>query len=62
MKNITKILTTLLVSFLMFSCNAQNKTSLTADEFEKSISAKDLVQVLDVRTPGEYYSGHISKD
>ena len=60
MKNITKILTTLLVSFLMFSCNAQNKISLTADEFEKAISAKDLVQVLDVRTPGEYYSGHIS--
>lgn len=60
MKNITKILTTLLVSFLMFSCNAQNKISLTAEEFEKAISDKDAVQVLDVRTPGEYYSGHIS--
>lgn len=60
MKNITKTLATLLVSFLIFSCNAQNKTSLTADEFENAISASDSVQVLDVRTPGEYNSGHIA--
>ncbi len=60
MKNKAKIFTTLLISCLIFSCNAQNKTSLTAEEFEKAISTKDSVQVLDVRTPGEYYSGHIS--
>ncbi len=60
MKNITKLFTTLIISLLILSCNAQNKTSLTAVEFEKAISDKDAVQVLDVRTPGEYYSGHIA--
>jgi rhodanese-related sulfurtransferase len=43
---------------VLFSCTAQTKNNLTADEFEKAIS-KDSVQVLDVRTPGEYTSGHI---
>lgn len=45
-------------SLLLFSCTAQPKTSLSADEFEKSVT-KDSVQILDVRTPGEYASGHI---
>jgi len=43
---------------VLFSCTAQTKTSLTADEFEKAVT-KDSVQLLDVRTPGEYASGHI---
>jgi len=60
MKQLTKIITSIAVSFLIFSCNAQTKTSLTADEFEKAISAKDSIQLLDVRTPGEYTSGHIA--
>lgn len=42
-----------------FSCTAQTQTSLTADEFEKNINSKNSVQVLDVRTPQEYFSGHI---
>ncbi len=45
-------------SVLLFSCAAQTKTSLSADEFEKSIN-KEPVQLLDVRTPGEYAGGHI---
>lgn len=53
-----QLLYTVSLSLLLFSCAAQTKTSLTADEFEKGI-AKDSVQVLDVRTPGEYASGHI---
>ena len=60
MKNINKILAVLLISFTIFSCSAQTKTSLSAEEFEKAIAAKDSVQVLDVRTPGEYRSGHIA--
>lgn len=60
MKQLAKILPSLIISFLIFSCNAQTKTSLTADEFEKATSAKDSIQLLDVRTPGEYSSGHIS--
>ena len=47
-----------LVAF-SFSCTAQTRTSLSADEFEKNISSKNTVQVLDVRTPQEYFSGHI---
>lgn len=60
MEKILKTLPTILISFLMFSCSAQSKTSLSAEEFEKAISEKDSVQVLDVRTPGEYSSGHIA--
>jgi thioredoxin len=45
-------------TIMLFCCTAQTKTSLSADEFEKAI-AKDSVQILDVRTPGEYASGHI---
>lgn len=45
-------------SIILFSCTAQTKTSLSADEFEKSIN-KEAVQLLDVRTPGEYAGGHI---
>jgi len=60
MKHLFKILPTLFISLLIFSCSAQNKTSLTADEFEKAISNKDSVQILDVRTPGEYQAGHIA--
>lgn len=40
------------------TCTAQTKNNLSADEFEKAIK-KDSVQILDVRTPGEYSSGHI---
>ena len=60
MKQLLKFLPSILISFAIFSCSAQTKTSLTAEEFEKAISAKDSVQVLDVRTPGEYNSGHIT--
>lgn len=42
------------------SCTAQNKTALNANEFEAGITSKDApVQILDVRTPAEYASGHI---
>ncbi|MEI2739744.1 MAG: rhodanese-like domain-containing protein [Chitinophagaceae bacterium] len=42
------------------SCKAQQGTAnqMGSDEFEKSIAAGD-VQVLDVRTSGEFQSGHI---
>lgn len=58
MKSITKTAMAVISSVVLFSCSAQTKTSLSADEFEKSIS-KEAVQILDVRTPGEYAGGHI---
>jgi thioredoxin len=45
-------------TFLFTACQAQNKFSLSADDFEKGIN-KDSVQILDVRTPNEFNSGHI---
>ena len=44
----------------LYSC-AQTKTSLSPDEFEKQLTTGDSIQILDVRTPGEYNSGHIKK-
>ncbi len=40
------------------ACTAQTKNNLSVDEFEKAVT-KDSVQILDVRTPAEYASGHI---
>ena len=48
----------IILSFCIWSCNAQTKNNLTADEFEKGIST-DSIQLLDVRTVGEFNSGHI---
>ena len=48
------------VVLFSLSCTAQTRFGLNADEFEKGINTREAVQVLDVRTPGEYFSGHIS--
>lgn len=45
---------------LLSACNSNaQQTNLSVQEFEKVI-AKNNVQLLDVRTPGEYQSGHLS--
>ena len=59
MKSLNSMLGTLLFSAIFFSCTAQTKTGLTADEFEKQITTQKNIQILDVRTPGEFFSGHI---
>jgi rhodanese-related sulfurtransferase len=49
-------------SLMMVSaCTAQTQNSVSPDEFEKDISSKPSIQLLDVRTPGEYFSGHIKQ-
>ncbi len=54
-----KMLTGAILSLLVFSCKSEaQKTHLSVQEFEKAIRQKDI-QVLDVRTPGEYQSGHL---
>lgn len=58
MKKTVKTVAVCLLLLNIFSCKAQ-QNNLSADEFERGISNKDSVQVLDVRTPGEYASGHI---
>lgn len=53
------LLSAILFSASVISCKAQNKNALTADEFEKEITTKENIQILDVRTPGEFFGGHI---
>lgn len=54
-----KVFLPLLMTILLFACQSQAQVkNLAADDFEKGIAAKE-VQVLDVRTAGEYNSGHI---
>lgn len=49
-----------IISSLAFiSCSGQNKRGLSAEEFDKAISTGQNVQILDVRTPGEFFGGHI---
>ena len=60
MKIFYNFLGALLISSFCFSCTAQTKTNLTAEEFEKAISQSDAIQLLDVRTPGEYKTSHIA--
>jgi thioredoxin len=50
--------TAILLSLFFFSCAAQNKQVLSADEFEKGIQ-KESALILDVRTVGEFNSGHL---
>jgi thioredoxin len=48
----------ILLILFFFSCTAQNKQALSADAFEKGMT-KDAAQILDVRTVGEFNSGHL---
>lgn len=48
MKIFYNILSALLISSFCFSCTAQSKTNLNAEEFEKAITQTDI-QLLDVR-------------
>ena len=59
MKFLLHTATAFIFSASLFSCNAQQANGLNAAEFEAGISNKDSIQILDVRTPGEYESGHI---
>ncbi len=54
-----KTYVSLLFAFLFITCNAQNKTVLSADEFEKGITNLET-QILDVRTQTEFNGGHIN--
>ncbi|MBC7887435.1 MAG: thioredoxin fold domain-containing protein [Ferruginibacter sp.] len=59
MKIIRTLIHIPLLFFILFSCHAQKSTNLTVVEFEKAISNMDSIQLLDVRTAGEFNAGHI---
>jgi thioredoxin 1 len=49
------------ILFALISCsNGQNKTRLSAVEFNEAINKSTNVVILDVRTPGEFSSGHLA--
>jgi rhodanese-related sulfurtransferase len=57
-----KKLLSILCIAIIASCTAQNNnTVLNADEFEKAITTDSSIQILDVRTKGEFNSGYINK-
>lgn len=58
MNSIKYNLYSVFLTLFIISCTAQTETNLSADEFEKAV-AKDSAQILDVRTPAEYASGHL---
>ncbi|MFN4083810.1 MAG: rhodanese-like domain-containing protein [Bacteroidia bacterium] len=59
MKKLNKfiyLLTTLLFSLTLHSCSGQSQSGVK--EFEELLKQKNIV-LIDVRTPGEFSSGHI---
>lgn len=59
MKRQLNTLIAFIFSVSILSCTAQTNPALSAATFESAINTKDSIQILDVRTPGEYSSGHI---
>lgn len=56
-----RFITTILVGLVGTALNslaAAQATNLTVDDFQKAVGQSNI-QVLDVRTPGEYQSGHL---
>ena len=59
MKNLIKTFFSTLLVALVFNCTAQITTGLNAADFSKSTAGVDSIQLLDVRTAGEYNTGHL---
>jgi len=54
-----KVLFTIGIASMFLACNSNaQQVNLSVDEFQKAIEQSNI-QLLDVRTPGEYQSGHL---
>ena len=60
MKYLANGIFSLLFVAILGSCQAQNNAHLSAEQFAKQIDAAKSLQLLDVRTPGEYSEGHLA--
>ncbi len=51
----------MVLMFALFACNEEASKSemLTAAKFEEKIKASESNQIIDVRTPSEYETGHL---
>src|SRR4051794_22515710 len=59
MKSYLKNLVFAVLCVVTGSLQAQDATTLSPTEFETGYRKTDSAQLLDVRTPGEYKSGHL---
>ncbi len=59
MKKAQKLISAVFPLLILFNCDAQTNAVLGVSDFEKGISNKDSVQLLDVRTAEEFKSGHL---
>ena len=59
MKNFINVLFSTLLMAMAFTCTAQSTIQLNAADFSNSTTGVDSIQLLDVRTAGEYNTGHI---
>ncbi len=57
-KNLLTLSLAVVLTFASCTGSAQQNTNLNTTEFEKGIKQNDI-QLLDVRTPAEYQSGHL---
>lgn len=56
-----KSIVSILCLCIAFSCQSQSTVLLTADRADSLLKAMPTIQVLDVRTPGEYANGHLNR-
>ncbi|MBC7642732.1 MAG: rhodanese-like domain-containing protein [Flavobacterium sp.] len=54
-----KLLLIIITGLLSAICNAQNYESLLAKKFQEKLNTEKSPQILDVRSPEEFISGHI---
>jgi len=59
MKNLKSIIATVVITLSISCTNSQNFKSVDVAEFKSTLEKNSEIQLVDVRTSGEYNSGHI---
>lgn len=61
MKNLKSIVALVIITLSVSCTNSQNFKSVDVAEFKSTLEKNSEIQLIDVRTPGEYINGHINK-